>query len=61
MSQSNDFDPAMHDPQRVDTDTSKPAGRLDSGTDSSKPAGRLERPEGESESDGGLDDEEPTT
>lgn len=58
MSQSNDFDPALHDASTEqdsetpkpagrdapDIDTSKPAGREDLDIDTSKPAGRLERP-----------------
>ncbi len=58
MSQSNDFDPALHveRPQRKsksdkpagraepNTDTDKPAGRAEPNTDTDKPAGRLEQP-----------------
>lgn len=51
MSQTRDFDPALHveREETADGGTAKPAGRQDSGT--AKPAGRLEGGESEPETD----------
>ena len=64
MSQNQDFDPALHDPKREDTNTSKPAGRTDTSkpagrTDTSKPGARHDGAGGESETDGSPADERP--